>query len=75
VVARVDARNVASQRVARRLGLREEAHLVSNEWFKGEWTSEVDYALLGHEWRDGRMPCSCDDSTHGSASAPAHSDT
>ncbi len=75
VIARVDARNEASHRVARHLGLREEAHLVSNEWFKGEWTSEVDYALLDHEWRDGRVPCSCDDSIHGPASSPAHSDT
>ena len=51
VVARVDARNTASAGVARRLGMRQEAHLVENEWFKGEWTDELDFALLASEWR------------------------
>ena len=50
VVARVDARNDASQRLAARLGMRREAHLVANEWFKGEWSDEVDFALLEDEW-------------------------
>lgn len=30
--------------------MRSEATLIENEWFKGEWTDEVDYALLEHEW-------------------------
>ncbi len=51
VVARVDARNTASAGVARRLGMRQEAHLVENEWFKGEWSDELDFALLESEWR------------------------
>lgn len=51
-VARVDARNLASRRLCERLGMRLEAHLVENEWFKGEWSSEVDYALLAREWRE-----------------------
>ena len=50
VVARIDARNEASARLARRLGMRQEAYLVRNEWFKGEWTDELDYALLEDEW-------------------------
>ena len=50
VVARVDARNVASRRLLTRLGLRQEAELVENEWFKGEWSTEVDYAVLRREW-------------------------
>ena len=33
VIARVDARNDASARLARRLGMRQEAYLVRNEWF------------------------------------------
>src|SRR5262245_41847021 len=37
VVARIDARNEPSARLARRLGMRQEAHLVRNELFKGEW--------------------------------------
>jgi RimJ/RimL family protein N-acetyltransferase len=31
--------------------MRREAHLVENEWVKGEWQSELVYALLEHEWR------------------------
>jgi RimJ/RimL family protein N-acetyltransferase len=53
VIARVDARNTASARLAARLGMRQEAHLVENEWFKGEWTDELDFALLAQEWRSG----------------------
>jgi RimJ/RimL family protein N-acetyltransferase len=30
--------------------MRQEAYLVRNEWFKGEWTDELDYALLEDEW-------------------------
>jgi RimJ/RimL family protein N-acetyltransferase len=50
VVARVDARNDASLRLAARVGMRREAHLVANEWFKGRWSDEVDFALLEDEW-------------------------
>jgi|SRR5579875_736063 len=53
VVARVDARNTPSLRVCERLGMRREAVLLENEWFKGEWSDEVDYALLDREW--GRL--------------------
>jgi len=31
---------------------------VRNAWFKGEWTSEYLYAVLGEEWprkRDGKQ--------------------
>jgi RimJ/RimL family protein N-acetyltransferase len=51
VTARIDQRNDASAAVLRRLGLRQEAVLIENEWFKGEWTTEVDFAILGAEWR------------------------
>ena len=50
VVARVDARNDASRRLLLRLGFRQEAELVENEWFKGELSSEVDFAVLAREW-------------------------
>ncbi|MFE7197957.1 GNAT family N-acetyltransferase [Microbacterium oxydans] len=52
VVARMDERNVSSARVAERLGFRREARLVESEWFKGEWTTLLVYALLEHEWRE-----------------------
>jgi RimJ/RimL family protein N-acetyltransferase len=50
VTARVDARNHESQRLALRLGMRQEAHLVENEWFKGGWSDEIDFAILDREW-------------------------
>lgn len=51
IVARLDARNTASAAVAKRLGMRQEAHLVENEWFKGGWSDELVYAILAPEWR------------------------
>jgi len=42
---------VASARVLEKLGMRREAHLVENEWLRGEWQSELVYALLEAEWR------------------------
>jgi RimJ/RimL family protein N-acetyltransferase len=51
VVARIDQRNDASAALLRRIGMRQEAVLVENEWFKGEWTTEVDFAVLADEWR------------------------
>jgi RimJ/RimL family protein N-acetyltransferase len=50
IVARVDERNEASAAVLRRLGMRQEARLVENEMFKGEWTTELDFAMLAAEW-------------------------
>ena len=49
-VARVDARNTASLRLCARVGMRQEAHLVENEVFKGSLSSEIDFALLSREW-------------------------
>lgn len=54
VAARIDARNEPSLRLARRLGMREEAFLRENEWFKGGWSDERDFALLEQEWPDVR---------------------
>ena len=51
VMARLDARNTASAKVLERLGMVREAHLRENEFVKGEWTDEVDYAILEDEWR------------------------
>ena len=51
VIGRIDERNAASGAVLRRLGMRQEAVLVENEWFKGEWSTEVDFAILEAEWR------------------------
>jgi RimJ/RimL family protein N-acetyltransferase len=50
IIARLDERNDASARMARRLGMRLEARLVDNELFKGEWSTELDFAMLADEW-------------------------
>jgi RimJ/RimL family protein N-acetyltransferase len=50
IVARMDERNEPSVRVARRLGMRQEARLVGNEFFKGEWSTELGFAMLAEEW-------------------------
>lgn len=50
VVARLDARNDASRHLLERLGMRQEAHLVKNEFVKGEWTDELVFAVLDDEW-------------------------
>jgi len=49
VTARIDQRNVASAAVLAKLGMRQEAVLVENEWLKGEWSTEVDFAILDRE--------------------------
>ncbi len=51
IVGRCDARNDSSWRLMERLGIRREAHLIENEFVKGEWTDEFDYAMLDREWR------------------------
>jgi RimJ/RimL family protein N-acetyltransferase len=50
IIGRTEARNEASARVLERLGMRREALLVENEWVKGEWQSELVYAILDREW-------------------------
>jgi len=50
VFGRLEPRNEASARVLEKLGMRREAHLIENEWVKGEWQSEAVYALLAREW-------------------------
>jgi RimJ/RimL family protein N-acetyltransferase len=52
VVGRLEPRNGGSARVLEKLGMRREAHLVENEWVKGEWQSELVYAILAREWDD-----------------------
>ena len=52
IFGRCDARNTASARLMARLGMRCEARLLENERFKGEWGSELVYAMLEDEWQN-----------------------
>ena len=56
IAGHLDARNTASARVLERAGLRREAHLVENEFVKGEWADELIYGILGREWEARQAP-------------------
>jgi RimJ/RimL family protein N-acetyltransferase len=51
IIGRCDARNEASAGLMRRLGMRQEAHFVENEIFKGDWGDELVFAMLAAEWK------------------------
>lgn len=51
VTGSCDARNQPSARLMERLGMRREAHFTQNMMVKGEWTDELVYAILDHEWK------------------------
>jgi RimJ/RimL family protein N-acetyltransferase len=53
VIARIDPRNTAPLRLAERLGMRKEAHLVQNHWHRDGWADEVNFGLLRSEWNPG----------------------
>lgn len=54
VIGRTDARNETSAALMRRLGMRQEAHFVQSEIFKGEWGDELVFAILDGEWGAAR---------------------
>jgi len=56
IYGRTDARNAGSAALMRRLGMRQEAHLRHNEWFKSEWGDELIFAILAEEWIAGSRP-------------------
>lgn len=49
IEAQMDARNDASARLCKRLGMQREAHLRENWWMKGEWTNTLVYGVLASE--------------------------
>jgi RimJ/RimL family protein N-acetyltransferase len=53
IIAYCDARNAPSAAVLERLGMRREGHLHESTWAKGEWTDDLLYAVLDHEWQQG----------------------
>lgn len=52
VVAITDAENMASIHLLKSVGLRQEGHFIENIFFKGNWGSEFQYAVLKREWDD-----------------------
>jgi RimJ/RimL family protein N-acetyltransferase len=57
IIGRSDGRNAASIRSLEKAGLHQEAHLVENEFVKGEWTDEVVLAIRREQWerRDAQI--------------------
>ncbi|WP_158887324.1 GNAT family N-acetyltransferase [Amycolatopsis anabasis] len=51
IIGRCDARNTASAALMEGLGMRSEAHFRENERLKGNWTDELVFAILEHEWK------------------------
>lgn len=54
VFANLDPRNDDSVRLCLALGMRHEAHLVEEMWFKGAWADTGIYAILDREWAEIR---------------------
>ena len=50
IIGRLDATNTSSAKLLQRLGMRQEAHFVKNEFLKGQWTDEAVFAMLREEW-------------------------
>ena len=49
VIANCDARNTASAKLCKRIGMRKEAHFIKDYWNKGEWTDSFIFAVLQEE--------------------------
>lgn len=46
IQATLDARNLASQKLCERIGMRREAYFIQDFWNKGEWTDTMVYGML-----------------------------
>jgi RimJ/RimL family protein N-acetyltransferase len=55
IQATLDARNVASQKLCKRIGMRKEAHFIQDYWSKGEWTDSIVYGMLFSDLKDGEL--------------------
>jgi RimJ/RimL family protein N-acetyltransferase len=51
IIATCDPRNIGSERVMQKNGLRKEAHYIQELWQKNEWRDSLLYAILDHEWQ------------------------
>jgi RimJ/RimL family protein N-acetyltransferase len=56
VFASIDVLNRSAIALCRRLGFRQEAHLVEHRWFKNKWQSEYVFAMLKREWVERNLP-------------------
>lgn len=52
VVETVDAENIASINLMKSIGFRQEGQFIENFFFKGKWSSEIQFAMLNREWNN-----------------------
>ena len=50
IIASIDPRNIACERLLKRLGFRKEAHFIESYYNNGDWLDDVQYGLLKREW-------------------------
>lgn len=50
IIGRCSARNTASAKLLRRLGMRKEAHFIDCRKVNGEWREELVFAILKRDW-------------------------
>ena len=50
VVELTDVQNIASAKLLKSCGFRQEGHFIDNRYFKGELCSEYQFAMLKEEW-------------------------
>ncbi|QDP41539.1 GNAT family N-acetyltransferase [Radiobacillus deserti] len=55
IQATLDARNMASQKLCERIGMRKEAHFIQDFWNKGEWTDSIVYGMLVSDLKNGEL--------------------
>ncbi|GAK00682.1 ribosomal-protein-serine acetyltransferase [Geomicrobium sp. JCM 19055] len=49
IQANLDARNIPSQKLCERIGMRKEAHFIQDFWNKNEWTDSIVYGMLSSD--------------------------
>ena len=47
----MDPHNTAVIELFKRVGMRQEAHMVESLWLNGEWVDDVIFAILEREWQ------------------------
>ena len=50
VTETVDADNIASIGLLKKVGFKQEGHFIENIFFKGKWGSEMQFAMLRKDW-------------------------
>lgn len=55
IYATTDTKNIGSQRVLEKCGLRKEGHMVEDVHIKGKWRDSFFYAILKREWFDSNL--------------------